>query len=82
MRFPHSYLYQVKGSKNYYFRVRWSFFGRLVNVDLGKGHFFIRWFLKNVRRRLSETGLTLHRKFCKNFSVKLAALTLQRSAKN
>ena len=39
MRIPHYYLYQVKGSKHYYFRVRWSFFGRLANVNLGAGHF-------------------------------------------
>lgn len=39
MRVHHSYLYQVKGSQSYYLRVRWTYFGRRANADIGGGHF-------------------------------------------
>jgi integrase len=39
MRAHHSYLYQVKGSQHFYFRVRWSYFGRLIDREIGGGHF-------------------------------------------
>ncbi|WP_233080047.1 site-specific integrase [Rheinheimera soli] len=39
MRAHHSYLYQVKGSQSYYFRVRWTYFGRRANAQIGGGHF-------------------------------------------
>lgn len=82
MRANFTYLYQIKSSKNYFFRIRTNIFNILCNYPLTRGHFVASlktsvldeavWLASFIKRKITE-DVKMHAQTLNNIQLKALA---------
>lgn len=82
MRATYTYLYRIKSSKNYFFRIRTNIFNILCNYPQGGGHFVASlktpvldeavWLATFIKRKITEDA-KMHAQTLNNIQIKALA---------